>query len=282
MIASAPSRETLLRVARSLPPAPRILVQLGRVVRDPNSGIDEVTTLLRRDVALTARIIRISNSAVYGAGAPSASLEEALARIGLDEVYRVAALAASVQVADGELPFYGVGAGHFRENALLTALIVEQFAPCAGLPAGSAYTAGLLRCVGRVAIDRWMRGPHGASRPHDFAARGHVSIEEWETAHAGLTAEEAAAHILEDWHFPEGICSAIRHHHRPEGLGALAAALNLAAGAAERCGHGWPGEWSFWSVTPEKLQAAQIDEEILESTTRRALEMFGPLRVAVS
>src|SRR5689334_9369866 len=92
MIATPIPRETLLHVAKALPAAPRILAELGHLLLDPNSDLSEVTNLLRRDTALTARIIRISNSAFYNAGQPFASLEEALARVGFTEVYRLTGL----------------------------------------------------------------------------------------------------------------------------------------------------------------------------------------------
>lgn len=281
MIASAPSRETLLRVAKNLPAAPRILAQLGKLVRDGHTDIDDVTTLLKRDAALTARIIRIGNSAVYAHAGALASLDEGVARIGLNEVYRLTALAAAAQLAESELPFYGIGGAQFRENALLTALVMEQLAVPAALDGGAAYTAGLLRSVGKIALDRWLRGP-GSINSQNFIDHGAGDIEAWETAHAGLTGSEAANHILTDWNFPETTIAAVRDHYRPEATARLTTLLNLAAGAAERCGHGWPGEWAFWEDVPAKLAAVGIDADDLDVATRRALELFGPVRSAVS
>src|SRR3954470_6380410 len=152
------SREALLHVVKTLPAAPQILAQLGHLLLDINSDLSDITSLLKRDAALTTRIIRISNSAIYNTGRPFASLEESLARVGFTEVYRLTGFAAAAQLADQKLPFYGISGAQLRENALLTALIMEALAPLAGVDSGLAYTAGLLRSVGKIAIDRLAKG----------------------------------------------------------------------------------------------------------------------------
>lgn len=72
-----------VQVAEDLPSAPQVLADLLALLKDPDSGIAEVTVLLRRDVGLTTRVLRIANSVVYNKGDPVGSLEEALARVGL-------------------------------------------------------------------------------------------------------------------------------------------------------------------------------------------------------
>ena len=107
MIATPISREMLLHVVKVLPAAPQILAQLGRLLLDMRTDLSDATELLRRDAALTARIIRVANSAVYGTGQPSSSLVEALARVGFKEVYRLTGFAAVAQISDQKLPLYG-------------------------------------------------------------------------------------------------------------------------------------------------------------------------------
>ena len=157
MIATPIPRETLLHVVKQLPAAPRIMSQLGHLLLDPNSEMSEVTELLRRDTALTARIIRISNSAFYNAGQPYGTLDEALARVGYMEVYRLTGLAAVSQMSDHALAMYGVSGAQLRENSLLTALVAEVLASMAGIDSRVAYTAGVLRSVGKIALDRVTR-----------------------------------------------------------------------------------------------------------------------------
>jgi len=61
------AREKILVTARNLPAAPQVLARLGELLLDVNTGLGEIAALLKRDAALVARIIRISNSVVLGA-----------------------------------------------------------------------------------------------------------------------------------------------------------------------------------------------------------------------
>src|SRR5580698_9333154 len=119
------SREALLHVAKTLPAAPQILARLGELRLEPDADLTDVTALLRMDASLTARIIRIANSAIYATGSSHASLEQALARVGFGEIYRIAGFAVVAQTATQGLRLYGITGAQLRENSLLTALIVE-------------------------------------------------------------------------------------------------------------------------------------------------------------
>lgn len=278
MLASSFPRETLLHVAKTMPAAPQILARLGHILLNQDSDLEDITALLRRDAALTARILRIANSVVYNTGTPFASLEQALARVGYSEVYRLTGFAAAGQLSDQRLTLYGISAAQLRENSLLTALVMEALATDAGLEPRAAYTAGLLRSVGKIALDRLTRDPaYSGSFP------GGSPLAEWETDFVGLNNCEAAGFILGEWRFPTDEVCAIRDHYAPgANASALAYLLNLAAAAAERCGHGLPGELSYWELSSGKFASASVTAEQLDAATRKALELFGPVRAALA
>jgi len=278
MIATPVSREMLLHVVKVLPAAPQILAHLGRLLLDMNSGLSDVTDLLRRDAGLTARIIRVANSPVYNSAEPSASLIDALARVGFREVYRLTGFAAVAQIADQRLPLYGLSGAQFRENALLTALVMEALAPTASVDPRLAYTAGLLRSTGKIALDRMLRDDAR------IGALGEVAdLAEGEIRAAGLDNCAAAAIILHEWRFHEDMIAAIRDHYAPKaGSIRLAYLLNLAAGEAERCGHGLHGEAGYWEITPARLAAAGVGREELRQATKRASVSFEALRAVVA
>lgn len=274
------SREAILHVVKELPAAPVILAKLGDVLVDPNADMDDIIRLLRCDMALTARVIRISNSPVYNTGRPHASVEEAMACVGFNEVYRLTGLAAVSQLADQALTPYGIAGVELRENALLTALVCEELAAAAGVEPREAYTAGLMRSVGKIAFARLLQG---RSLAHTFEARDRDGLAAWEHSLTGTESCAAAAIILREWRFPGTMIVAVEHHYLrlPRGE-KLINLLNVASHAADRCGHGLAGESRYWELRPEKLEAVGIDQDALDHATRRALELFGPLRAAVA
>lgn len=271
--------ETLVAVVKTLPAAPRILARAGLLLLNPNSDSAEVIGLLRLDTALTARIIKISNSVFYHPDQPTSSIEEAILRIGYNALYQLTGLAATAELTSQRLPTYGISGAQLRENSLLCALIAQELAPFAGCDPQHAYTAALLRSIGRVALDRIAQSRDGRNTesPED-----HPRIVEWETATLGLNNTDAAAFILTEWRFPEHTIAAIRDHYL---LGPseskLAYILNLAAGAAERCQHGLPGESAYWTPLQTRYEVAGVTEQQVDDSMRRALINFGPVRAAI-
>lgn len=281
MIAPSISREALLHVVKNLPAAPRILAQLGHLLLDPNSDLSDVIALLKHDTGLTARVIRVSNSAVYGGGTRAACLEEALMRVGFNEVYRLVGLAAVAQISDDALRNYGVSGARFRENSLFAAFVMEVLAPRFDVDPRAAYTAGLLRSTGKIAIDRLAPGPVYA-RSYSAAGKSRP-IDEWETELVGIDNCMAAATVLEEWKFPVATVKAIRDHYRPSADSSpMAILLNVSCGVAEQAGYPLPGEQTYWEMTEPKQAASGLEEADLEQAMVTARGRFEPAREAIS
>jgi len=283
MTATTIPREMLLHVVKSLPAAPRILAQLGHLLLDANSEMDEVTALLRCDTALTARIIRIANSVMYNTGQPYASLEEALARVGYTEVYRLTGFAAVAQITDGDLRLYGASGAQLRENSLLSALLMEVLARRVGVDTRAAYTAGLLRSVGKIGLDRVTRVGTSGGFNGTYDATKHDALMKWESQALGMTNCEAASIILKEWRFPFATIAAIRDHYlqQPD-PSLLADMLNVAAGAAERAGYPFPGEKEYWCEPPLTIGSDHFNAEDLDELVQQAMRAFSQVRAAVA
>lgn len=279
-MSSPVSREALLHVVKNLPAAPRILAQLGRLLLDPNADRSDIIQLLKHDAALTTRVIRISNSVVYGTGVRAASLEEALLRVGFNEVYRMVGMSAVAGVADDALRSYGISGPQFRENSLFVALVMEELAPIVAADARAAYTTGLLRSTGKVAVDRLMPGPV-ESWTYEVRGQGRP-IGEWELDCVGIDNCTAAGAVLEEWRFPDEAAQAIREHYNPTvDSPPLAYLLNLSAGVAEQAGYALPGERAYWEITPAKSDATGVGPDDLRLANIVATERFERARDAI-
>ena len=274
-------RETLLHVARALPAAPQLLSKLGRLRLEPDADLEEATAILKVDAALTARILRIANSPAYTSGAPYASLEQALARVGFVDIYRIAGIATVAQLAGQGLRAYGLSAAQLRENSLLTALVMEEAATFTAIDPQEAYASGLLRSTGKVALDGLTRDSNYAGT---FDPSSSGDLVEWEDARAGISNCNAGAFVLTEWRFPAAMVAAIGHHYLPGKCPTdkeLTHLLNLAAGEADRLGHGLPGERPYLDQSEEKLHAAGIDRKQLEGASSAALARFELVRASL-
>jgi HD-like signal output (HDOD) protein len=279
-VAPVQPREKLLKIAQQLPASARVLAQLGQLLMDVNSGLEEIAKLLKRDTALAARVIRISNSAAYGSGGGIASIEDAVGRVGFAEVYRLTGFASAAQVFDHDLSSYGVTGTVLRSNTLMTALAIESLAKRAAVDSRAAYTAGLMRSVGKVVLDKL--GKQSLGFAQDYVRSGQTSVVEWEQTFFGINNAQTAALVLESWHFPASVFLPVREQYLTATVSdatlRVTTLLSLAAGIAAESGYLLPGEAGCWEATPEKLRTAGISASILQTCTAEAREAFNQIK----
>lgn len=271
------TREKILEIAGSLPPTPQVFAELGALLRDANAPLDEIAGLIKRDATLAAQLIRISNSIAYGGEQRVGSVEEALARVGLQEVFRVVSQVASAQLVDRALGNYGIEAEELREQMLQTAFICEHLAQECDLDPRSAYTAGLLRPLGLLVLDRLAERyeiePYHPVHDPDFLV--------WEGRVFGIASSEVAGMVLAQWSFREDIVEAVRNQYllRSEDFqDRLGCLLNLASGLAADAGHALLGETRHWGATPAKLNALGVSDEALRAAGQRAFKAYADFR----
>lgn len=293
-------RESLLHVMKGMPAAPQVLSRIGQMTRDPDVDLADFVELLRCDPALTARIIRIANSPYYCVGSEYSSIEQALARIGMSEIYTIAGFAAVVQMSKQNLRLYGITAAELRENSLLTALIMESLAKSSGVDPQEAYSAGLLRSMGKIALDGLvytsglmkansgitLAGPRkDAGTNPCYDPTSCVPLSEWEAGVAGLSNCQAASFVLSEWRFPAGIVDAIGNQYAPsqsEDNPRLAALLNVSCAASVGLGFALAGEGPYWARVEEMREIACVSAEQVESASQTGLERFCTLHSAIS
>lgn len=191
--------------------APHVLRRAIALLRDPNSDIPAIVEVIRTDSVLTADIIRGANSAFYAAGERVASLDRAVEKIGFRESVRLLNLAAAHVLAGRDLAVYRISRETFWAESLFHGIFMEELARATGqADPDTAHTAGLLRFVGRLAINDCLSAL-GVGLGWDRA----LPIEDWEEEAVGMPQSKAAAVLLRAWRFPDELCDAIEFQHQP-------------------------------------------------------------------
>lgn len=274
------TRDNVIALGNKLAPAAATFSRLRALLLHPQTELDEIIKLIRVDPALTFHVVRMSNSVLFGLREKTDSLDVAVGRVGLGEVFRLVGLAALRQVCQRDLPTYRLPATRLWENAVATAAAAEVLGQRAGRDGGLAYSAGLLRTIGRVILDGAQSGkiyPGEAEWP---------SASEWEKTTFGITAAEVTTLLLNHWRFPADLIDSIRGHYEPLGdpdrSNTGACVLNLACGVAARFGLDLPGEEGDWICTPAKLTLAGVSETDLEDCANRARAHYVLLCASVA
>lgn len=206
--------EDIVRDLQHLPSAPKVLPLLKRLLSDGNSSMADVVRLIRLDPGIAARVLRMGNSAYYNNhGARCYTVDEAVNRVGYDQVYELVAYAVASQVLVRPLAVYEVEADQLWHQSVACALAAEIIAQRSGQDGDVAYTVGLLHSLGMVAIDDWA----GRARPGlKLVNKGYPNeATEAERAELGFTQAEAGAALLRHWEFPTPMCEPVRWQYSP-------------------------------------------------------------------
>ncbi len=76
----------LIENVDNIPPAVQTLPKLQSLLMSEDSSFDEIVELIKIDPSLTAHVLKLSNSAFYGQASHIDDIEEAVGRIGIQEV----------------------------------------------------------------------------------------------------------------------------------------------------------------------------------------------------
>ena len=207
--------DEVVRRLRHLPSAPRVLPRLKTLLTDTNSSMAEVVGLIRLDPGIAARVLQIGNSAYYSHGSRCYTVDEAVNRVGYDEIFALVATAVASQVLVRPLASYGIDADELWHNSVACALAAEILADRLQIDRDIAYTIGLLHAVGKVAIDEWAFAQQQAitfsscTLPLESCADERVVL--------GFHNGEAGAALLRMWEFPPVMSEPVRWQYLPRG-----------------------------------------------------------------
>ena len=261
-----PSLEQVCERALRLPCSPALLPRLITTLQASESTSDDIAAIIQIDTGLAAATLRMANSAYFASGLPVENISEAVMRLGQHELYRLAALSLVSRWEAGA----GHGeAGDFCRHALCTALAAVGLAEKTnGVNPQTAYTAGLVCDVGKLAIAHACDDYYPAIRAHSGANGGPWTDSE--TAVLGYHHVQVGARLLRAWNFPAVFIAVAEHYispsHAPAEALPLIAHLKAAKYIATSFGPG-VGEEGFlfelnesflleWGFTAEMLHEA--------------------------
>lgn len=201
--------------AGDLPTLPTIAIEVSRLASNPLTGMSDIVRIIRNDPSLTAKILRVANSAFYGMPRRIESLNMALVVLGMRELNNLVTCITVLKTFPG-----AVGATEFDRHSFW-----EHSAGCGELARviaarlrlrfhGVEFTAGLLHDIGKIVLDQYVHAEFVAALV--LSRREGLSPVEAEQRTIGADHAEIGAWLAERWLLPLSIVESIRYHHRPE------------------------------------------------------------------
>ena len=145
---------TLVGQMEHLPTIPALYRSIVEVLNNPNTSIEDLSALIARDIAMTARILKLVNSAFFGLGRPIADTDEAVTHLGFDTVKSLVLAIGTFEQLSAKAP------GAPRIDQIWThSVTVSAYAKLIAREEGAdrkiqdeAYVSGLLHDLGKLAL----------------------------------------------------------------------------------------------------------------------------------
>jgi HD-like signal output (HDOD) protein len=277
------NQQDILSVAQRLPTTAQVFAQINRLLDDANTSLDDVAEMVRLEPVLAFRVLQLANGAFYGFRTPCSDLGEAITRLGFREVNRLVGLVAAQHLCANFLSVYGISGDLFWSDSLCSALACEWLTQRHATygDTRTAYTAGLLRSVGKVALHRILVDRPVLWRSYLDSGEGRPLLE-WEIEAFGMSNNDAAAMLMSNWKLPSVLVDAVHYHCQPKGDEPLPYLLQLGAAVAAQLGGALPGETTYWSNLDESMQVLEMDAELLQSCAREVEVMFDRVKWAIA
>jgi len=209
-----PTPEKLVRQLKDLPPAPKVLHRIQKLVRQEDCSLEMVSELIRMEPGLSARVVQMSNSTKFGGASRVSDIMEGIQRVGMTGVQEIVTYALASQLVGQSLNAYNLDANSLWFRAIACGLAASGLAETNGLDKAEAYTAGLLHGVGLLAFDRHVT--QNKSRVV-FPSKGYpLDFSEAEHEYLGFTHADTGAALLDLWGFSKPVVNAVRFQLDPE------------------------------------------------------------------
>jgi HD-like signal output (HDOD) protein len=207
--------ESLARVVGEmgeLPSAPRVYSSLTAALGDPNSSLGQIGAIIEQDVALSAKILQLVNSAFFGLSRDITSVHHAVSYLGVDILQGLVLSVEAFRVFKSSPCLTRFSIDEFQAHAQLTARIARTFT----LPkvmGDAAVSACVLHDVGKLVLAA--RLPDQLQQAMGVASEQNRALHEVEQELYGVTHAEIGAYLLGLWGLPAPVTEAVAYHHVP-------------------------------------------------------------------
>jgi HD-like signal output (HDOD) protein len=247
---------------------PEVTLRIIEIVEDPKSTARDLHTVIRHDPPLTAKVLKVVNSAFYGLPGQIGSVDRAVVLLGLRAVKNIAIAASVTRLFNGVRPVTGFDPRELWRHCVAVGvgsrLIFQKKSKGA---AEEAFLAGLIHDIGIiVALQAF------ADRFGELLSRVRQQDVSWcqtETEILGVDHQLLGTGLALKWKFPMGLRAAIGYHHAPDRVSEdnrlMAYAVHLAdiIACEDRVGFCMTIREDEALVTPELLETLGLTEDDL-------------------
>jgi HD-like signal output (HDOD) protein len=193
---------------------PNVYVKLKQTLEDPRSSFKEFAAIIGHDPSLSARLLKVVNSAFYGLENKVETITHALGIIGTEQLTQLV-LATSVTKQFSGIPENLVSMDLFWRHSIacgVTAKIIADWVGERNLE--SYYLAGMLHDIGSLVI--YKKFPVEAEKVLTRCKENKEHLFDVEREVFGSSHAKVGGKLLAGWGLPMSLCEPVFFHHRPQ------------------------------------------------------------------
>jgi len=200
-------------LSKGLPTLPSYLLDLNALLSTPTVDLRKVAKVIRTDPSLSAQVLRLCNSALFGLRRRVLSIGQAVVLLGTERLRTLVLTCAVMQFAGKHVPVKSLLG--FWQHSFLAALLCEQVARVVDYPEKEqAYLGGLLHDIGQLPL--WMLVMEEQARqkplpPEDWA--DNIPVER---AYFGMDHGKVGRWMAVAWNFMPSFMDVFENHHEPQ------------------------------------------------------------------
>jgi len=210
--------DSILKSVDMIPAFPLAIQKVTELLSDKDYAVVDVVNVIKYDQAIAANILKISNSAYFGARQKISTIHDAVVYLGQKQLIRAVQTAGISKIFQKGGKGYASQARDFWEHAVAVALMSQILCrKIQGREDPILYTAALLHDVGKVIMGEYVQDYF--QKIIGLVNERKCSFLDAEEELIGINHANLGGRIAEHWNFPPEIRDAIAYHHRPDLLG---------------------------------------------------------------
>lgn len=274
--------QEIQKVIKSVPLLSASASQLLQTTTDPDHDLRDIVHIVKTDATLTARVLKVVNSAAFGLINEITSLDRAISYLGERLIVGIAIGDCASQLFNKELKGYEGEHGDLWRHDLRTAIASREVVVQSGseISPDLAFTAGLLHDIGKALISDYLQGTAGEvlEKIESEQFSDYLSAEE---ELIGFDHARAGYELALVWKLPSSISEVIRFHHTPseatEEHRELVYAVHLGDNIAMMGGCGTGADSMQYKLDADYTQLIDLKSNDLASVMLTVNEEFSKL-----
>lgn len=212
--------KTVVSNIRNLPTPPIVFQQIQKVINDPSVSAGQIASILSEDPAMSAKVLKLTNSAFYGLSREIESVKQAVLIVGIEAVKNLVLSASVLEMFKGNIDqdYQNSFWRHSLATAFCSRMLVKNLKSQRMVESDPAFSAGLLHDVGKMILSCFLPKEYAEFRKMRVDDKIHTDYE-LELQLFGYTHAQIGGCLAAQWKLPSKLAEAIVQHHTPEQVG---------------------------------------------------------------